>query len=87
MALFYDRVRGKEAFMSDWVPIGQWGDCRQMERPGIIFELRNAEGLSMFAPCAPTVPAPPHDWKSPPVVFRAIAEPRPRHSGPIPKPQ
>jgi hypothetical protein len=71
--------------MSDWVPIVQWSECRQMERPGIIFELRNAEGLSMFSPCAATLPAAPQDWKSPPVAFRAIAGQRPRHSTPIPK--
>jgi hypothetical protein len=72
--------------MSEWVPIAQWSECRQMEKPGIIFELRNTEGLSLFTRCSIKIPALPHDWRSPPVVFRAVPEQRPLHSSPIPKP-
>jgi hypothetical protein len=58
-----------------------------MERPGIIFELRNADGLSLYTPCVFPMPQPPADWNSPPLEFRAIPEPVPIHSSPIPEPQ
>jgi hypothetical protein len=29
----------------------------------------------------------PFDWKSPPVQFRLVEEPKPRHSEPVPKPR
>ena len=73
--------------MGEWVPIERWPECAQMEKPGIIFELRNADGLSLFTPCVLPLPQVPFDWKSPPVVFRAIPAPPPVHSSPIPKPQ
>lgn len=71
--------------MSEWMAIAQWHDCAKMAKPGIIFEIRNAEGQSLFTPCVPTVPQKPWDWKSPPLMFRAIAEPKPQHSEPIPE--
>jgi hypothetical protein len=73
--------------MSDWMDIDQWQRCSDMARPGIVFEIRNAEGLSMITPCTAVVPAPPFDWKSAPVRFRAIVEPTPRHSTPMPTPK
>jgi hypothetical protein len=73
--------------MSDWMAIAHWQECERMARPGIVFELQNAEGLSLFTPCTPTVPAMPFAWKSPPVRFRAVAEASARHSDPIPPPK
>jgi len=72
--------------MTEWMAIAQWHECEKMARPGIIFELRNAEGQSLFTPCVPKVPPTPFDWKSPPKIFRAIAEPTPQHSEPMPPP-
>ena len=73
--------------MSEWMAIAQWHECERLARPGIVFELQNAEGLSLFTPCTPTLPAPPFDWKSPPMRFRAVLQPRPRHSDPMPEPK
>ncbi|HET7910442.1 MAG TPA: hypothetical protein VFL49_00270 [Pseudolabrys sp.] len=73
--------------MSDWMAIAQWQECQKLARPGIVFELRNAEGLTMLSPCVVQVPAKPFDWKSPPLVFRAVAAPKPQHSTPMPEPR
>jgi len=73
--------------MSEWIAIAQWQDCEKMMRPGIIFEIRNEEGQSMFTPCVLPLPAMPFDWKSPPVQFRAVAQPKPEHSTPMPPPK
>jgi hypothetical protein len=73
--------------MSEWIAIAQWRDCAQMARPGIIFEIRNADGQSLFTHCVDPLPKMPFDWNSPPVVFRAIPEPKAEHSTPIPPPK
>ena len=73
--------------MSEWIPIAQWAECARSQRPGIVFELRNSEGLSLFTRCAVSLSEIPHDWKSPPIAFRAVVESPARHSNPIPKPQ
>ena len=73
--------------MSDWIAIEQWSECVRMERPGIVFELRNEQGLSLFTPCVLPLPEAPFDWQSPPNKFRAVEAAKPRHSSPIPKPQ
>ena len=73
--------------MSEWMAITRWIECEQMARPGIVFEIQNAEGLSLITPCTATMPAMPFDWKSAPTRFRAIAEPPPRRSDPIPLPK
>jgi len=72
--------------MSDWIDFGQWQDCAQMERPGSIFEVRNAEGQSILTTCSDPLQL-PHDWRSSPVQFRLVEAPKPRHSNPIPQPQ
>jgi hypothetical protein len=72
--------------MSDWISIERWSECARMERPGIIFEIRNSEGQSLLTRCVVPLPETPFDWKSPPVQFRAVPAPRPRHSTPIPRP-
>jgi len=82
-----NRNLGKARIMSEWMAIAQWQECERLARPGIVFEIQNAEGLSLFAPCTATVPPAPFDWKSPPVRFRAVVEKRPRHSDPIPAPK
>ena len=58
--------------MSEWMSISQWHECAKMTRPGIVFELKNAEGLTLLTPCVATVPATPYGWKSPPVMFRTV---------------
>ena len=73
--------------VSEWLAIDQWHMCRTMERPGIIFELRNAEGQRMFTQCTETLPAAPFDWTSSAVTFRAVREPPPKRSAPIPEPK
>ena len=71
--------------MVEWLAIEQWQRCVEMARPGIIFEIRNAEGLSLFTPCG-ALPPPPFDWKSPPLRFRVVAEKPAIHSAPMPTP-
>jgi len=73
--------------MSEWMAMTEWHACRDMERPGIVFEVQNAAGQSLFTRCVVPLPPAPSDWTSPPVRFRAIAEPAPRHSEPIPAPK
>jgi hypothetical protein len=73
--------------MGEWMAIVQWQDCARLARPGIVFELRNAEGRTMLSPCTVRAPKPPLDWTSPPVEFRAVAEPPAEHSAPIPAPR
>lgn len=72
--------------MSEWLTFDRWGDCSRMERPGFVCEVMNREGLSLFTPCAASLPT-PWDWKSGPVRFRLVEAPKPRHSAPVPKPQ
>ena len=73
--------------MSEWLAIAEWQRCVEMARPGIVFEIRNGEGLSLVTPCVVPLPAMPFDWKLPPVEFRTIAEAKPRHSAPLPAPK
>jgi hypothetical protein len=73
--------------MGEWIAIAQWQQCAQMEKPGIIFEIQNAENKSLFTECVLPLPAMPFDWKSPPLRFRAIPEPKPVHSAPAPRPK
>ena len=73
--------------MSDWMAIAQWDRCHELARPGIVFEIENGEGRSMLTPCVTAVPPVPVDWKSPPVQFRAVVEPEPERSTPIPPPR
>jgi len=71
--------------MSDWIAFDRWNECIGMERPGYVFEVKNQEGQILLTGC--TVPLQlPADWKSAPVAFRLIEEPKSRHSTPIPKP-
>ncbi len=73
--------------MVEWIAIEQWERCAEMAKPGIVFELRNAEGLSLFTTCTPSLPEKPFGWASAPSEFRAIAEPAPQHSTPLPPPK
>ena len=70
--------------MSEWISITLWDKCVDMARPGYVFEIRNADGQSLFTPCVLPLPKMPFDWKSSAVQFRIVAEPRPQHSTPIP---
>jgi len=72
--------------MSEWVDFSRWPDCKEMERPGIVFEVANAEDLRMLTPCAVQFQV-PLDWKSGPMRFRPVAQSRPQHSSPIPAPR
>ncbi len=73
--------------MSEWMAIAQWQECEKLAKPGIIFEIRNAEGQSLFTQCVVPLPKMPFDWKSPPVKFRAVIAPKPQHSTPMPPPK
>jgi hypothetical protein len=73
--------------MSDWISIDEWHRCVEMERPGIVFEIRNAEGQVLTTPCILPLPQMPFDWKLPPLQVRAVAESMPKHSDPLPKPK
>jgi hypothetical protein len=77
----------KEHGMGEWISIAQWQECERMARPGIVFEISNAEGLSLFTPCVVPLPPMPFGWKSAPVRFRAVAETAPERSAPIPPPR
>ena len=81
------RVRYSDNDMGEWLAISEWQRCVEMQRPGIVFEIRNREGLSLFTPCVFPPPAVPFDWKLPPLEFRAVVESKPEHSGPLPAPK
>ena len=53
---------------------------------GSYLRIRNAEGQLLTTPCVVPLPELPFDWKSPPLQFRAIVEPKPQHSEPLPPP-
>jgi len=72
--------------MGEWIAIAEWPRCVDLARPGIIFEIRNRDGRRLFTRRATTLPALPFDWKSPATEFRAVPEPPPQHSSPIPGP-
>lgn len=69
----------------DWIDFDRWPECRAMERPGIVFEVENAEGQSLLTPCSVPLEL-PFDWTSAPTRFRPVEEPKPRHSNPLPPP-
>ena len=69
--------------VGEWRPIEKWSDCRQLERPGFIFEIQNASGQILLTRCTPHLNV-PFDWTSAPVRFRAIPEPAPQRSTPLP---
>ncbi len=73
--------------LTEWLSISEWSRCGELARPGFVFEIRNADGLSLFAPCSPAVPQAPWDWKSAPVEFRVVPETPAERSPPIPKPE
>jgi hypothetical protein len=73
--------------MSEWITIEQWHECKKMARPGIVFELKNIEGQTLLSECTPQLPPTPFGWKSPPILFRAVALPKPQHSTPMPRPK
>jgi hypothetical protein len=73
--------------MGEWLAIEQWARCAEMARPGIVFEIRNAEGLTLLTPCVTLVPTKPFDWRSPGIEFRAVAELPPVRSNPLPPPR
>jgi hypothetical protein len=71
--------------MVDWIDFDRWPECRDMERPGIVFEVENADGQSILTTC--TIPLEiPTDWTGGPIRFRSVDAPRPRHSDPLPPP-
>ena len=47
--------------MGEWIAIAQWDKCLGIARPGIIFEVSNAEGRSLFTPCVVSLPPLPFD--------------------------
>ena len=71
--------------IGEWIAMEQWAKCAEMAKPGIVFEIRNAQDQWLLTPCVSNPPV-PFDWKSPPVKFRAITEPKPEHSAPLPPP-
>jgi hypothetical protein len=79
-------VAGEEV-LGEWLAITDWDRCVDIARPGIVFEIRNGEGFSMFTPCVIPLPEMPFDWTLPPIEFRAVAEAPPEHSTPIPAPK
>ena len=72
--------------VSAWIEVAQWNDSRPLARPGVVFEIQNADGQSMLTAYVVPMPKAPFDWKSPPLRFRVVVEPAPRHSEPIPPP-
>lgn len=72
--------------MIDWIPIDQWVECARLERPGIVFEVRNAQGQTLLTACTPDKPQAPFDWTGPPLEFRPVPEAPAKHSSPLPGP-
>jgi hypothetical protein len=72
--------------MIDWIPIDQWVECTKLERPGIVFEVRNAQGQTLLTACTPDRPLAPFDWTGPPLEFRPVPEAPAKHSSPLPGP-
>ena len=72
--------------MSEWISFDRWPECPRMERPQVVFEVRNREGQSILTSCQVPLPM-PFDWTSPPIQFRTVPASLPRHSPPIPKPK
>jgi hypothetical protein len=69
-----------------WHDFAEWSRCREMERPGYVFEIENAEGHKLWTPCTETVEL-PHDWVSGPQRFRLSTGVQPQHSTPMPLPE
>ena len=69
----------------DWMNMDLWSECARMERPGYVFEIENAQGMTIQMHCAEAIPV-PWDWTSPPQRFRLIVEPEAIRSDPIPPP-
>jgi hypothetical protein len=72
--------------MVDWIPMDQWAECAKLDRPGIVFEIRNAHGQSLLTACVRDVPKAPFDWTAPPLEFRPVPQAPPKHSEPLPTP-
>lgn len=72
--------------MYDWIPIDRWVECASMERPGIVFEIRNAHGQALTTVCVPELPKAPFDWTAPPLEYRPVPEAPATHSSPLPGP-
>ena len=72
--------------MGEWVDFERWKECPQLQRPGYVFEVMNAEGQSLFTACEVPLRL-PSGWTSSPVRFRLVEAPKPRHSSPIPRPR
>jgi hypothetical protein len=70
----------------DWIPMDQWVECAKLERPGIVFEVRNAQGQTLLTACMPEKPSAPFDWTGPPIEFRPVPEAPAKHSSPLPDP-
>lgn len=71
--------------MGEWIDIERWSECRDMERPGWVFELANREDRRMLTGCTVAVTI-PFGWESGPVKFRLVPLSAPRHSSPLPIP-
>jgi hypothetical protein len=71
--------------MVEWIDFERWPECPSMERPGFVFEVTNAEQQTLLTECVVPLEV-PFDWRSPPLKFRLVPEPEPRHSDPIPAP-
>jgi hypothetical protein len=67
----------------DWMDFDRWPECVSLERPGIVFEVQNGDGLSLLTTCMVPLEV-PGEWKTPPLRFRVVPEPMPRHSEPLP---
>ena len=76
-----------EAGMGEWIAIALWQHCAELAKPGIVFEVRNADGQSLLTPCVQPLPKAPFDWTSPAKEFRAVPEAPPEHSAPLPAPK
>jgi hypothetical protein len=79
------RVELKGDAMTEWMAIEKWSDCKHMIRPGWVFEIQNAAGQTLFADCGSVLTV-PFDWSSAPIRFRAVPQPPPVRSAPIPPP-
>lgn len=60
----------------DWIDIDRWVDCRQLQRPGYVFEIVNDSGQAIQTLCQLPLQW-PEDWP-PPTKFRLMVAPPPQ---------
>ena len=72
--------------MGEWIAIAQWDKCLGLARPGIIFEVSNAEGRSLVHTVCGVAATAAVRLEIAPVRFRVVPEFRRSTRRPLPEP-